>query len=210
MNALVGYERAIVTAREGTTRDTIEERVRIGGSVLRLIDTAGIRRTEDEAEQLGVERARRAAEDATLVIAVFDGSRPFSDEDREVAERAASARGRIAVVNKSDLPSAFDEALLADRFDETVHVSALTGDGVDGLAEAVRRVIGPCPRPGGRDPYEHPTGRGRPRALDALTEARKAVEDAHAGCCAHRVEMPWQHWASSRARRCGTRGDPYF
>ena len=178
LNAMVGYERAIVTAREGTTRDTIEERVRIGGSVLRLTDTAGIRPTEDEAERLGVERARRAAEDASLVLAVFDGSRPVSDEDREVAERASRAEGRIAVVNKSDLPAAFDEELLAGRFDGVVHVSALTGDGIDSLAEQIGRVIGPLPQAGqGEILTNARQAEAVSRALEAITAAREAAED---------------------------------
>ena len=177
LNALAGYERAIVTPREGTTRDTIEERVRIGGSVLRLTDTAGIRDADDEAERLGVERARQAAEQASLVLAVFDGSRPASGEDREVADRASAAKGRIAVVNKSDLPAAFDESLLAGRFDGIVHVSALTGDGIDELAETIGRVIGPLPQTSqGEILTNARQAEAVSRALEALTAAREAVE----------------------------------
>ena len=127
---------------------------------------------------MGVERARRAAEDASLVLAVFDGSRPVSDEDREVAERASRAEGRIAVVNKSDLPAAFDEELLAGRFDGVVHVSALTGDGIDSLAEQIGRVIGPLPQAGqGEILTNARQAEAVSRALEAITAAREAAED---------------------------------
>ena len=79
LNALVGYDRAIVTDLPGTTRDTVEEKAVVGGVRLRLIDTAGIRETDDAVERLGVERSRRAVESADLVIVVADGSHPPLD-----------------------------------------------------------------------------------------------------------------------------------
>ena len=88
MNALLGYERAIVTNMPGTTRDTIEEKAILGGVTVRLTDTAGLREAEGEAERLGVERARSAAEGAELVIAVFDGSAPLTEEDEETLAAA--------------------------------------------------------------------------------------------------------------------------
>ena len=93
MNALLGYERAIVTAAPGTTRDTIEEKAVLGGVAVRLTDTAGLREARGEAERLGVERARSAAESAELVLAVFDGSQPLTaaDEETLAAARAAPA-----------------------------------------------------------------------------------------------------------------------
>ncbi len=84
LNALLGEERAIVTDIAGTTRDSLEEYADIGGVPLRLIDTAGIRDTEDRVEQLGIQRSRAAMEKAELVLALFDGSRPLSDDDREL------------------------------------------------------------------------------------------------------------------------------
>ena len=101
LNALLGYDRAIVTQIPGTTRDTIEEKLHLGSLTLRLTDTAGIRSTDDEVERLGVERSRRAMEDALLVIAVVDGSSEPCDEDMEIiraAERAPHAQiGRAHV-----------------------------------------------------------------------------------------------------------------
>ena len=108
LNVLLGYERAIVTDIAGTTRDTVEEKVLIGGILLRLIDTAGLRRTEDKIEQLGVGRALDALENAMLAIVVFDGSQQLSDEDYEVLDAIPAYVKKLIVVNKADLPSALD------------------------------------------------------------------------------------------------------
>ncbi len=105
LNALLGYDRAIVTPIPGTTRDTVEERVILGGVLLRMADTAGLRDTADPVEQIGVERARQAAEAAGLVIAVFDGSQPKSADDDTVLVAAAHAPKSILLCNKADLPS---------------------------------------------------------------------------------------------------------
>ena len=91
LNALLGYDRAIVTAIPGTTRDTIEEKIRIGQVLLRLIDTAGIRETSDEAEKMGVERSYAAISGASLVIAVIDGSAAFTEEDSAILRVISSA-----------------------------------------------------------------------------------------------------------------------
>ena len=106
LNALLGYERAIVTDVPGTTRDTIDARVTLGGVLLRLTDTAGLRGTSDPVEAIGVHRALDAAADAALAIAVFDAARPLGDDDRQVIAAAQRATVRIAVLNKADLPAA--------------------------------------------------------------------------------------------------------
>lgn len=134
LNALLGYERAIVTKIPGTTRDTIEEKLKIGSVLLKLIDTAGIRETTDEVERLGVERSRRAMESAELVIAVIDGSGSLSDEDYEIIREAEKAPHGIIVLSKSDLGSS---AVLPETALKTVSVSAVTGDGLDGLERAI-------------------------------------------------------------------------
>ena len=131
LNTLVGYDRAIVTNIAGTTRDTIEEKIKIGNVVLRLVDTAGIRETDDVVERMGVERSVAAAQEAELVIAVFDGADKFSDEDREVLERAKEAKKSIIVVNKADIANSSVPEELCGL--DCCIVSAVTGQGIDEL-----------------------------------------------------------------------------
>ena len=124
LNALLGYERAIVTDVPGTTRDTIDARVTLGGVLLRLTDTAGLRGTSDPVEAIGVHRALDAAADAALAIAVFDAARPLGDDDRQVIAAAQRASVRIAVLNKADLPAAVHPDALAASFDTVCVLSA--------------------------------------------------------------------------------------
>jgi tRNA modification GTPase len=138
LNTLLGYERAIVTARAGTTRDTIEEKLVLGGVLLRLIDTAGLRDTADEAELLGVERAKAAAETAELVFAVFDGSQPLTEEDFAVIKASKLAPKAIALINKLDLQQALDAEELRKYYTDMIFVSALTGGGINKLEETIR------------------------------------------------------------------------
>ena len=145
LNALAGYERVIVTEIAGTTRDTVEEPVRLGGTLLRLVDTAGIRKTEDAVESLGVERARQAAEEAELAIFVCDGSRPLTDADRAAMEEAKRAKRVIAVRNKCDLPAAVKPEELP--FARVLTLSAKTGEGLAELEREVEALFGsdaPC------------------------------------------------------------------
>ena len=107
MNLLSGYSRSIVTGVAGTTRDVVEETVRVGDLLLRLADTAGLRDTEDEVERIGVSIAKERIDAADLVLAVFDSSRPLTEEDNSLIEQCRGKRC-VAVVNKSDLPPAFD------------------------------------------------------------------------------------------------------
>ncbi len=106
LNALVGYERAIVTDVPGTTRDTVEEKCVLGGVLLRLIDTAGLRDTDDAVEKLGVERARRAMEESGLILVVTDQSQPATGEETGLLKTAMDLAPTIQVVNKCDLPPA--------------------------------------------------------------------------------------------------------
>ena len=134
LNALLGYDRAIVTAIPGTTRDTIEEKLRIGRLTLRLIDTAGIRDTDDEVERLGVERSRAAMSKAELVIAVVDGSGEITDEDREVIAQAEAAPKGIVVLSKRDIAEPDVEITTALP---VVSLSSVTGDGMDELERVI-------------------------------------------------------------------------
>lgn len=141
MNRLAGYNRSIVTPLPGTTRDVVEETVRLGDVVLRLSDTAGIRETADLVEGMGVRLSRERLASAALVLAVFDGSQPLTEADWALAQQAAAAPA-IAVVNKADRPLQADLEGLRALFSETAVISAEKGEGVEALAEAVARVTG--------------------------------------------------------------------
>jgi len=110
LNGLLSYERAIVSDIAGTTRDTIEEQVRIGSHIIRLIDTAGIRDARDTIEKIGVERSLESIEGADVVIALFDASRIFDKEDKKILEILDQAENKevIVALNKSDLELVFD------------------------------------------------------------------------------------------------------
>jgi len=110
LNALLNLERAIVSDIAGTTRDTVEEQLKVGTHLIRMVDTAGIRETVDEIERIGIERSLEAIESADIVIALFDGSRPSSDEDIEIArllEKYAQSKKMLIVKNKIDLEQKF-------------------------------------------------------------------------------------------------------
>ena len=145
LNALAGYERVIVTEVAGTTRDTVEESVMLGCTRLRLIDTAGIRETEDKIEAMGVARSRQAAENADLVIFVCDGSKPLTEEDRVVMESCCEHQNAIALINKSDLGSVVQPSDLP--FMNIIYVSTKDGSGLDQLADLVDTLFegsAPC------------------------------------------------------------------
>ncbi len=134
LNALAGFDRVIVTDIAGTTRDAVEETVKLGRHLIRLVDTAGIRATDDQIEQMGVERAEAAAATADLAIYVCDGSRSLSEEDLRAQRAAMEASHCIAILNKQDLQQ---EVLPSDLpFDWVVPFCAKTGEGVEQL-EAV-------------------------------------------------------------------------
>ena len=144
MNLLSGRERSIVTAIPGTTRDVIEETVRLGDLTLRLSDTAGLRQSDDPVEQLGVERSRRTLERCDLILAVFDESRPLTAEEREWLPQL-SGRAAVAVYNKQDLPPVLTEeekAEIAAVVPLSVSVSAAAGTGLAHLTEAIRQTVG--------------------------------------------------------------------
>ena len=135
LNALAGYERVIVTEVAGTTRDTVEETVMVGSTRLRLIDTAGIRETEDKIEAMGVLRSKQAVEDADLVIFVCDGSQPLTPEDHAIIALCTDQENAIALINKSDLGKVVLPSDLP--FMQIIPVCATTGDGLGQLADVV-------------------------------------------------------------------------
>lgn len=175
MNALLGYERAIVTEVPGTTRDTIEEKAVLGGVLLRITDTAGLREAPGVIERLGVRRALEAAERSDLVICVFDSSQPLGEPDGETLAVAARAKKSIAVLNKSDLPERLRESDLPERFDAIVHLSALKLEGLDSLAEAVHRLFPAPEAPAGEILTNARQADAVRRALTSLRNAREAM-----------------------------------
>ena len=176
-NALLGYDRAIVTPIAGTTRDTVEERLNLGGILLRLIDTAGLRDTEDQIERLGVERSRAALAQAELVLAVTDGRRALTDEDREILSLALSAPKCVVIRNKADLPE--DPAPLpVPEGTPVISLSALTGDGLDRLELAIGALF---PEDTGLRPGTLLTNA---RQAEAAHRARQSVDRAAAALSA--------------------------
>ncbi len=145
LNTLAGFERVIVTDVAGTTRDTVEQSVRLGRVLLRLTDTAGIRPTRDAIESMGVARSRQAAREADLALWVCDGSEPLTEADRQAMEAAKQAPQVIALINKSDLPQVVAPEELP--FAAVLSVCAKDGAGLDALQAAVEtRFAGdqPC------------------------------------------------------------------
>ena len=142
LNALLGYERAIVTEIPGTTRDTIEEKVIVGGVLLRIIDTAGLRSSSDEIEKLGIERTRDAVNRADVTLLVLDGSKPLQTDDIAALRSVPEESAMLIVVNKSDLPLALDLNNSEISKLDFVRISAKTGDGLDLIAEKINEKFG--------------------------------------------------------------------
>lgn len=139
MNLLTGFERSIVTDIAGTTRDVVEEKIVLGEIIMRVADTAGIRETENVVENIGVSLARRRLERAELVLAVFDGSEPLTDDDLDIINQSKGKKA-VALLNKADLPLSADRQVIADSFEYVVELSASTGEGRDELEKAVAKI----------------------------------------------------------------------
>ena len=176
LNALLGYDRAIVTDIPGTTRDTIEERVTLGGVLLRLTDTAGLHATADPVEALGVGRALDAAGQAALAIAVFDASEPLTADDRQVIQAAQQAQERIAVLNKSDLPAVPSAEDFTADFDRVCIVSAKEHTGLASLEEAVAALFPLPDAPAGEILTNARHADAVSRALESLRAALDAMQ----------------------------------
>ena len=172
LNALLGYDRAIVTSVPGTTRDTIEEKLLLGGVTLRLTDTAGIHSTDDTVEELGVERSLRAVKASVLVIAVVDGSCPPDSEDMEIIRSAEKAEKGIVVVSKNDISNA---EYPVETTLPTLRISSVTGEGLDALEKAVCSLF-PLPDvPAGEILTNSRHADVAGRALEYLRSARDAM-----------------------------------
>lgn len=137
MNLLLQADRVIVSDIPGTTRDTVESELSVKGLSVRLIDTAGIRPSSDRLEELGIERSRKAIEEADLRLMVFDASRTVSSEDREIVQLIQN-KPNLYILNKTDLPQVTTPALLKEMFGfETLSLSVNSGEGLDTLEEAI-------------------------------------------------------------------------
>ena len=169
LNALAGYERVIVTEVAGTTRDTVEETVKVGSTVLRLIDTAGIRETDDRIEAMGVERSRAAVEQADLAIVVIDGSQPLTAEDEEVIDLCSERENVICLLNKDDLSSCVEPSELPFMF--IIRFSAKTGEGLEQLTDVIDEMFaGEAPCDG--------SILTNARQYDAIRRAHDAIQSA--------------------------------
>ncbi len=139
-NCLSGCERSIVTDIAGTTRDVVEESVRLGDITLCLSDTAGIRETEDIIEGIGVDIAWKTVDSSELVLAVFDGSCPLAADDFDLINKIKNKKC-VAVINKSDEKTVIDEAKLKECFLQIVYISAKENQGIDDLENAVKSIF---------------------------------------------------------------------
>ncbi len=141
MNLMSGYERAIVAPIAGTTRDVLEQRVRLAGLTLILSDTAGIHDSSDIIEQEGVSRAIKSMEQSALILAVFDNSRELSGDDKKLIERLKD-RQTVAIVNKTDLDDKLDRRFIEDSFGNVVYISAMNPDSLPLLEQAIKEQSG--------------------------------------------------------------------
>lgn len=175
MNLLSGCERSIVTDIPGTTRDIIEETVMLGDIPLRLADTAGIRKTDDIVESIGVDLAKNRVEGAGLVLAVFDASSPLNDDDKDLINSLKDIPA-IAIVNKTDLEQKIDKEYISNRIKHIVYISAIKGNGLEDLTKEVIDLVGTSKL----DPSEALLATERQhnaikRALECTQEAESAL-----------------------------------
>jgi tRNA modification GTPase len=177
LNLLLGADRAIVTPVPGTTRDVIEDTISLAGAPLVIADTAGLRDSDDAVERLGIERTRRSAAEADLLIAVFDSARPFDPDDARVIAAAASRAG-VAILNKRDLPQHLynDELRGRGLAVPIVELSAVTAAGIDSLRDQLGAAVAELAGDG-------PAGEvtiSRERHRVALARALEATSSAYA------------------------------
>ena len=172
MNLLLGEERAIVTDIEGTTRDTLEESINLNGVFLNLIDTAGIRDSEDVVEQIGVNKAKELAEKSDLVIFVADASKELDENDKEIINLIKDKQA-IVLLNKSDLGTIINEKNVSE-FDNkpVITFSAKTGDGLDELENKIRNLFYE-----GKVKYNDELYITNARQKESLINAKNSIEE---------------------------------
>lgn len=174
LNSLVQENKAIVTEIAGTTRDIIEEYVNVRGVPLRLVDTAGIRETEDIVERIGVERSRQVLKEADLILLVINGSEVLSEEDRRLFE-AVAGMDIIVVINKTDLPQKVDmqEMIELAGRGQVVTTSILNEEGIDELEDSIAKLFFEGNLEAGDLTYV-----SNARHIALLHQAHKAIQDA--------------------------------
>ena len=184
LNALVGFDRAIVTDIAGTTRDTVEEKATVGGVLLRLIDTAGLHETDDLVEQLGVERSKKAVEDADLILALLDGSTGLPASEARAAEMLAplelaakSGKPWLLLLTKSDLGGG--AGIVPDKDwrtpESSISLSSVTHEGVEALEAAIRTLY-PAPKGDMSLVTNARQADAIRRALDSVCAAKDALQ----------------------------------
>lgn len=140
LNMILDDERAIVTDIEGTTRDSIEETINIDGFPINIIDTAGIRKTDEIVEKIGIDRAIKIANDSDVVIAIIDVSRQLNEDDKMILD-LASKKDSIIILNKMDLEKKVDIEKIEKEFDDIIKVSILNNEGLDEIIEMLRKRV---------------------------------------------------------------------
>lgn len=183
LNYLLHEDKAIVTDVAGTTRDVIEEYVNVRDVPLKLIDTAGIRETDDKVEKIGVERSKQAITQADLVLLILNNSEALTDEDRTLLA-ATQDKKRLVILNKTDLPVKLDEAELKQNVapENIIAISALTATGVDQLEQRIADLFW-----GGIDNSQSTMLVSNARQIGLLNQAKQALDDVLAGI---KAEMP--------------------
>jgi tRNA modification GTPase len=174
LNALAQDNKAIVTDIPGTTRDVIEEYVNLNGIPLKLLDTAGLRETEDIVERIGVERSRNALTDADLILLVINRNEPLHEDEKLLMEQVKDKQS-IVVLNKSDLPTAADLSYMEARFppERIVPMSVKENEGLDRLGEAIANLFF-----GGQLETNDITYVSNVRHIHLLNNAKRALEEA--------------------------------
>lgn len=141
MNLLTGFDRSIVTPVAGTTRDVIEETVRLGDIVLRLADTAGIHQSDDLVESIGIDRTIKKLQTSQLIIAVFDGSQELGEDDIQLLNECKNRRS-VAIINKTDLEIKISVDKVKESIPDVVYLSAVKGEGIKELQNVIEKLLG--------------------------------------------------------------------
>ncbi|MDO5040655.1 MAG: tRNA uridine-5-carboxymethylaminomethyl(34) synthesis GTPase MnmE [Peptoniphilus sp.] len=173
LNGMLRFEKAIVTDVAGTTRDIISDYINLDGILLKLTDTAGIRDTEDIVEKIGVDRAKLQIENSDLIIAIFDGSRPFDEDDREII-RLIEDKKAVVLLNKSDLPTAVTEKDIEDLIGKRdyIRISVTNTDEISKIEDLIKELFFQGEISQNNDIYVNNV-----RHLEALKKTRRAILD---------------------------------